>query len=109
MAQESVLCTVQGELPATVVNNGETAHDAAMRGIKQQMEINPEWIRIRAVRMPRVCESDGLTLFVYDLVLPPAEARTKWWGRAARWVRLRDAKGQAAATLARVAAVEPSK
>jgi hypothetical protein len=41
--------------------------------------------------------------------LPPAEAKTKWWGRAARWVRLRDAKGQAAATLAKVAAVEQCK
>ena len=93
---DKVLTKMDGHLPSETVGDGETAHDAAMRAVRLQLGIEPSWIRVRAASMPRVCERDGFTAFVYDLVLPMREARSQWWGAAARWVQLRNAKGGAA-------------
>ena len=93
---DKVLTKMDGHLPSETVGDGETAHDAAMRAVRLQLGIEPSWIRVRAASMPRVCERDGFTAFVYDLVLPMREARSQWWGAAARWMQLRNAKGGAA-------------
>jgi hypothetical protein len=100
-----VLAKEDGTLMGAEVQPGETAHDAAARALRKSSSINPEWIRTRVERMPRVIERKGLTLFVYDLVPPSlmqAQAATAWKRGAdggAQWIPQSRLTGPAAEVL----------
>ena len=83
-----------GELAVGELLKGETAHDAAVRAAAAGLGLHSEWIQSRAVCVPRVLERGGLTLFVYDLVLPLQE-RLPTRGGGARAARAATVLGEA--------------
>ena len=91
------LTTQEGRLPVTTRRNGETKHDAAVRGAREALGLSWGWVQERARRMPVVCEREGITLFGYDLVLPLQElSQPSWGGRAVeqRATSVGDASGK---------------
>jgi len=72
-SKEIVVVNRHGGLAISDVEKGETPHDAAARAAMRELGLSSAWVKARVVGLPRVVERGGLTLFVYDLLLPLQE------------------------------------